>query len=263
VTASALSGRTETGVESFAEEVIHLMRSQMTAIAGNVIGVVPCMIALCGIYQFWTQTPLLSEEEALKTLHDFSLFGSTPLFAYFTGILLWISSLFAGWADNWFCYHRISAAIESNHSLHQLFGSKGAKWLSRFFQKHTFGIAASISLGMLLTYTPLILQFFGFHMEVRHVTLSSGALTAAMMSLPLESLQTREFGLAVLGVLSMGFLNVVVCFGVAMLASIKARRVRAPKRAKIYLAILARLLQKPYLLIWPASPTSLQEESSN
>jgi len=260
VTAAALSARVGKGVEGFVDEVVHLMRSQFTAIMGNVLGVIPMMILICWLYQLWARTPLVSESQALHTLHDFSVMGPTPLFAYLTGILLWIASVFAGWLENWYAFHRISGALNENRILNSMFGQTGARRISVFLQKHILGMAGNISLGLLLSFGPVLFQFFGFQIEVRHVTLSSGALTAAMMSLPVQALQSRDFYLAVLGVLSMGFLNITVSFGIALLVSIQVRKVLAPRRAIIYGAVVGRLLRKPYLLFWPYSPVSLQED---
>ncbi|MGZ5278772.1 MAG: hypothetical protein ACXWC9_02445 [Pseudobdellovibrionaceae bacterium] len=260
VTAAALSARVGKGLNGFVDEVVHLMRSQFTAILGNVLGVIPMMIFICWVYSLWVGAPLVSEEQALHTLYDFSLMGPTPLFAYLTGVLLWISSVFSGWLDNWYAFHRISPALAENRFLNTVLGRTGAERLSGFLQKHILGIAGNISLGLLLTFGPVFFQLFGFQVEVRHVTLSSGALTAAMMSLPAETLKRPDFYLAVFGVLSMGFLNIVVSFGIALLVSIKVRKVHAPKRALIYLAVLGRLLRKPYLLFWPDPPVSVQED---
>ena len=42
------------------------------------------------------------------------LLGPSALFAAFTGVLLFASSIIAGWVENWFVYYRLDSAIRHN-----------------------------------------------------------------------------------------------------------------------------------------------------
>ena len=44
----------------------------------------------------------LDAKKAEATIESLSVLGPTLIYAAFTGVLLWLSSLAAGWADNWF-----------------------------------------------------------------------------------------------------------------------------------------------------------------
>ncbi|MFN9066243.1 MAG: hypothetical protein ACK5V3_03375, partial [Bdellovibrionales bacterium] len=132
--------------------------------------------ALCWGFQILFGHAFLPEEKALKVFQDFSIFGPTPIYAAFTGILLWISSLIAGWFDNWFAYHRLSQALSENRRRICILGAAKARYMASFLKRHMAGLTGSISLGVLLGLSPAWLQFCGINLDVRHVTLSSGAL---------------------------------------------------------------------------------------
>src|SRR3989338_3432837 len=233
------------------EEIVHIIRSQFAAILGNVIGVVPVTFFVCWIFHIGFKVPLLTVEESQKVIESFSIFGLTPIYAIFTGGLLWLSSLFSGWVENWFTYHQISQALAANRRMTFIFGARRAKTLSLFLRRNILGISSSLSLGFLLGLSPEVFEFFGVGIEVRHVTLSSGAMTSAIFSQPLSIVKSWDFWSSLLGIFSMGVLNVGVAFSLALMLAIKARQVQAPKRRLIYREVLKYLYQNPRRLFWP------------
>lgn len=235
----------EKAVKGLIDEIIHIIRSQTTAIAGNLAGVIPFTMLIGFSAQWLFNIPLMGEEKALHTLHEFSILGPTPLFAAFTGILLWLSSLISGWADNWFAIHRMSQALAHNRRLNFIFGDATMRRFALFLKKHIAALAANISLGFLLGLTPSLLHFVGIGLEVRHVTLSSGSLAAAMLSLPATIYQSWMFWSAVLGILSMAILNLLVSFSLALFLAIRARHIQAPERKWIYKNVWSRIVSRP------------------
>lgn len=233
------------------DEIINIIRSQVAAVFGNVTGVIPTVIAVCWFFENAVGRETLSEAKAMHVIHDFSILGPTPFFAMFTGVLLWLSSLIAGWMDNWFAYHRLTPAIANNRRVIFIFGEARARALALFLKRNIVGIAGSISLGFLLGLVPLILQFLGLYLDVRHVTLSTGSITVAVMSLPSEVMGTWDFWLAVTGIVSMAFFNLLVSFYLAFMLAIRARKVQGPQRGQIYSALFKRLLRNPFVLFWP------------
>jgi site-specific recombinase len=262
MTAASLAAEMNGNLKKLVDEVLNIIRSQFAAIIGNIIGVVPTTVIVWVVYNALFKGPLVSPEKAHHILEEFSVFGPTPVFAYFTGVLLWASSIFSGWVDNWFVFNKLSLAIASHRNLNLLIGPKKAKLLGEWTRKHILGIAASVSLGCLLALAPIFCQAFGLDLEVRHVTLSSGAITAAMMSLPTATLQSQEFWLAVGGIFSMAILNVGVAFGLALMTAINARGVKAPTRRLIYKSVVLRILTKPSLLFWPSNDVQAIDELS-
>ncbi len=240
-------------MESLIDEIINLIRSQVAAVLGNIIGVIPLTIVVCLLVELLTGQESLSKNTAMHVLEDFSVLGPTPFYAMFTGVLLWASSVFAGWTDNWFAYHRLSPAIANNRRVVFVLGEAKARAVALFLKRNIVGLAANISLGFLLGMTPGILQFLGIQLDIRHVTLSSGALAAAMTSLPLETFSSWPFWSAVLGIGSMAVFNLLVSFYLAFILAVRARRIQAPQRDLIYRAIFQRIRKNPRTLFWPKS----------
>jgi site-specific recombinase len=266
MTAPALAARMHKvrdpeALENLVDEIIHLMRSQFIAVLGNIYAVVPTMLLISLGWYFILGFHLIDADKAHHQLEGLSILGPTPIYAAFTGILLWLSSVTAGWVDNWFVYHRLNTAIAQNRRMVFVFGETGAKKISLFFRKNISGFAGNISLGVFLGMVPAIALFLGLPIDVRHVTLSSGSLTGSVVSLGPETLQTWDFWLAVVGILVCGLLNVLVAFSMSMFIAIRARKIKTPERKLIYRAVVARLKKQPLSLFYPRQlPPALAPE---
>jgi site-specific recombinase len=101
-------------VDAFVDEVTHLVRSQVAAVVGNLALVVPCVLLISGALWLVFGRPMIDAAEAAHVLHALTLFGPTALFAALTGVLLFASSIIAGWAENWFVLHRLDSALRYN-----------------------------------------------------------------------------------------------------------------------------------------------------
>jgi hypothetical protein len=87
-------------------------------------------------------------------LQSLTLLGPTALFAAFTGVLLFASSLIAGWTENWFVFHRLDSAIAWNPRIVARLGAaRAARWAA-WWRANVSGIAANVSLGMMLGLVP-------------------------------------------------------------------------------------------------------------
>ena len=105
--------------------------------------------------------PLVGEPQAEHVLHSLTLLGPTALFAAFTGVLLFASSLIAGWAENWFVWHRLDSAIAWNPRFIALLGAARARRWGAWWRANISGLAANISLGLMLGLVPAVAAFFG------------------------------------------------------------------------------------------------------
>jgi len=256
MTAPALAARMHKvhdpeALEKLVDEIINLMRTQFIAILGNIYSVVPCMLVFSLAWYYLFHEHLLDPDKAHHTLQSFSILGGTAPYAAFTGILLWLSSVIAGWADNWFVYHKFTSAISQNRRINFVFGETGAKKIALYFRKNISGFAGNISLGFFLGLIPAIGTFLGLPIDVRHVTLSSGSLGSSVVSLGIESMSTWEFWAAVLGIASCGFLNVIVAFSMSMFIAIRARKIKTPERRLIYKAIIQKIKREPMIIFYP------------
>ena len=238
-------------LESFVDEVTHLVRSQVAAVIGNVAVVFPAAIALSMAMQLALGRPMIDADKAHYVLHSLTLLGPSVLFAAFTGVLLFSSSIVAGWVENWFVLHRLDSALRYNPRITALLGARRANRWAHFMRHQISGLAANISLGFMLGLVPVILQFFGVGLDVRHVTLSAGQLGAACASLGWEVLHNPALWWAVAAIPVIGVLNLGVSFYLAFRVALRAHSVSGGNRVRVYEAIRKRIRQEPLSFFWP------------
>ncbi|HWH83040.1 MAG TPA: site-specific recombinase [Burkholderiaceae bacterium] len=241
----------DANVEGFVDEVAQLIRSQAAGIFGNLAAVAPLVLAVQFGCRWAFGAPLVGHHDAQHVLETLTLLGPTPLYAAFTGVLLFASSLIAGWVENWFVWHRLDSAITWNPRIVARLGPRRAARWGAYWRSHVSGFASNISLGLMLGIVPVVALFFGLPIEVRHVTLSTGQLAAAVGSEGFELLRHAPFWWCVAGIAVTGVLNLTVSFLMAFRVALRSRGIRLVDRSRIYRAIRARLRHRPLSFIWP------------
>jgi site-specific recombinase len=240
-------------LELFADEVTHLVRSQVAAVLGNVLLVVPVVVVLSLALQISFGQPMITAKEADYVLHSLTLLGPSALFAAFTGVLLFSSSIIAGWVENWFVLNRLDSALRFNPRVTARLGpARAARWAA-FARANVSGFAANISLGFMLGLVPAITGFLGLGLEVRHVTLSAGQLGAAGAALGWEVLRLPELWWAVAAIPVIGAANLGVSFYLAFRVALRAHNVTDVARGQVSAAIGRRWREVPLSFFWPPS----------
>jgi site-specific recombinase len=259
MTAPAMAARLPAGgekaspdeIEAFVDRVAALIRSQAAGIAGNVAAVFPLVLAVQVAAVIVFGVPVVGAAPAAQVLEGLSLLGPTLLFAAFTGVLLFASSLIAGWAENWFVFHRLDSAIAWNPHIIRRVGAGRALYWAGWWRRNVSGLAANVSLGLMLGLVPAVVGFFGLGLEVRHVTLSAGQLAAAAGGLGLPVLAEPVFWGCVAAMLLTAVLNVSVSFYLAFKLALRSRGVRLTDRARIAAAIRRRMRRAPLSFLLP------------
>jgi site-specific recombinase len=171
-------------------------------------------------------------------------------------VVLFLSSIFAGWVENWFVLHRLDSAMRFNPRITATLGAARAERWALFMRKNISGFAASVSLGMMLGLIPAISSFLGFGLELRHVTLSTGQIAAAAASYGWDVLHVPELRTALLwaiaGIFVIGPLNVGVSYYCAFRLALRAHNVSVGERQRIRRAVWQRLNNEPLSFLWPA-----------
>jgi site-specific recombinase len=255
ITAPALAARVgeldADDVRRVLAQSAQLLRSQCAAIFGNLLAVAPVAAGLCALGWFaWGLEPL-SPEQARAAVASLSLLGPTPLYAALTGLLLWLASLAAGVADNWFALRQVREVLSQHrrvvHALGPMRAERAAAWLER----NVAAIAGNLALALLLGMAPVLAAFFSLPLDVRHVTLAAGTLVAAIFSLGWEWLATPAFWWAVAGIVATAVLSVGVAFACALTLALRARDVSRRARHGMQRAVLHRFLSAPLWFIFP------------
>lgn len=235
----------------FVDRVAQLIRSQFAGIVGNLAMCFPLVLAAQLLATVVFGAPLVGTAEANYVLGSITLLGPTALFAAFTGVLLFASSLVAGWTENWFVLHRLDSAIAWNPRIIARLGAARAQRWARWWRANVSGLAANISLGMMLGMVPALASFFGLPLDVRHVTLSTGQLGAAAGAMGFGLLAQSAFWWCVAGIAITGFLNVTVSFTLAFRVALRSRGVRLQDRRRIGRALWLRLRSEPMSFLVP------------
>ncbi|MBC7941226.1 MAG: recombinase, partial [Chitinophagaceae bacterium] len=238
-------------LESFVDRVTQLIRSQVAGIAGNLALCAPLVLAVQTLCTLAFGVPLVGVSEAENVLRNITLLGPTALFAAFTGVLLFASSLVAGWAENWFVFHRLDSAIAWNPRIVATLGAGRAQRWAGWWRLNISGLAANVSLGVMLGMVPALAAFLSLGLDVRHVTLASGQLGAAVGALGWQVVFSAAFWWCVAGIFVIGVLNLTVSFGLAFMVALRSRGVRLKERGRIAAALRRRLLTEPLSFIVP------------
>ncbi|MDO5624470.1 MAG: recombinase [Pseudomonadota bacterium] len=258
-------------VERFVDEVVYLLRTQFAAVLGNVGVVMPVVVLIAVALHAAFGHTVMTDELARATLAHHHLLGPTALFAAATGGLLFLSSLIAGWVENWFVFYRLDSVIAYHPRFTRWLGAARALRWSVYWRKHVSGYAANISLGLMLGLVPPILGFFGFPFEVRHVTLVAGQIAAAIHQLGNEVWQSPALWWAAGGIVITALMNVACSFTLAFRLALTAQNIGTLNRRRLYTALARRALRQPLSFILPVrvktpqdpiEPVAVQPESA-
>jgi site-specific recombinase len=262
MTAAALAGTLRDSahhpdLSALVAMIARITRSQLAAAIGNIGMVIPATFALDA---WWRSrhdgASFLNPETAGYVLHSLHPTQSGTIFyAALTGVLLWSSSIAAGWLENWAVYRRLPEAI-AEHRYGRVLGRRTMRWLSRFLQKNLAGFGGNATLGFCLAMTPVMGKFFGLPLDVRHVTLSTGALTLAICSLGLSTTTVHAIYPAVLGIALIGCLNFGVSFLLALAVALRAREAKRSDRLRLVSSVLLTFFRSPLQFFIPPAQDS-------
>ena len=242
---------TPQGLDEFVRAVVALIRTQAAAIFGNLVAIFPVCLAIELAAHYLFGVNLITPEKARATIHSFSLLGATPIYAAMTGVVLWSSSLLAGWADNWFVLHRLRDVLSYNRRLRFVLGERGAVRFANFSRHNVAGVAGNFTLGMMLGLLPSILTAFALPYEVRHVTVAAGSIGTAIGVLGHASFETHEIWWSLAGTAMTAMLNVAVSFALAFQMALRARPMQRRARREINHALWRYVLANPLQLLFP------------
>ncbi len=238
-----------------------ITRSQLAAAVGNVFWVIPTALGFDFIWNLIFHKHFMDLEKAKHTVESLHPLESLTIpFAAFTGVLLWVSSIVAGWVENWAAYRQLPEAIRHSRQLIYVFGRARAEWFSKKFSHAISGVAGNTALGILLAFSPVMASFFGLPLDVRHVTLSTGSLALAGASLGKEAVLKGQFIGAMIGIVIIGALNFGVSFACALYVAIRARDIHRQDLRILTKTLLSRLWRHPFEFIFPPKTKPGDEE---
>jgi site-specific recombinase len=249
--ATLLRSRDRTArMDSMVEFTIRICRSQLAAAMANVSVVFLGAFAFNFLWRLTLGHNFLGEREAQHVFETLSPVNSgTVFYAALTGVILWMAAMIGGWMDNWAVYHRLPQAI-ADHRLGERFGRRRMVRAAGVLSRNMSGWATNISLGFMLGLAPIVGQFLGLPIDVRHVTLSSGMLAFATSGLR-GWFSTGWFFWALAGVATMFVLNLGVSFSLSLYTASRAYSLARRELVVLGARLLRRFVQHPLDFILP------------
>lgn len=241
----------EEALQGFVDEVVNLLRSQCVGIVGNLLAVIPVVLLAQMLAWQVLGAPLISADTAQHVLHANTVLGPTVLYAAFTGTLLYAGSLMAGWVENGFVLHRLDSALAWNPRIQAWLGSARAQRWARWCRENVAALSSSVILGLLLGVVPALASFIGLPLEVRHVTLATGQITAAMATEGWGALRNPEVWACLAAIPLIGACNLAVSFWLAFRLALRARKIRVQDRRRVRRAVWRSVLGRPLAWLLP------------
>jgi len=230
--------------------IIALLRTQFIAVLGNLSLVFPiCFLVSWIALQF--NFNIISTEHALEQFSSTYFFGPSAIYAAFTGVLLFLASIFAGWFENWTILNRFEERLMNNERLHRYLGASKTISFAQFVGKNANALAANISLGFLLGLGPQICKFFGVPLEARHITLTTGAFAASLPMVIQHGVKAWDYVNSIGGLVIIGLINISVSFSLAFLLASVSSKVRFSSLLRLLQWGVRLILTRPWLLIVP------------
>lgn len=242
-------------LERLVDVVAAVSRSQLAAIAGNVMLALPVALALgFGLSQLFG-APLIATEKGARLLADLDILGWALPHAAIAGFYLFLSGLITGYFDNRAAYADVGQRLGRLRWLQSLAGQERAQRVGTYIQERLGGIMGNFLFGCMLGSTGVIGTILGLPLDIRHIAFASAnlgyALVGFQFALPLTAVLWAALGIALIGLT-----NLAVSFTLAMRTALKARNVRIEHWAPLLKALAQRLRRQPRSFLLPPRPSA-------
>lgn len=225
-------------------------RSQLAAIAGNVMVALPVAIAAGLAWAHFAGTPAVPPAKARQLLADLEPLSRAIPFAAIAGFYLYLAGLITGYFDNHAAYSGIARRIARLRWLVRLAGRERAGRIGAYIEARLGGIMGNFLFGCMLGSTAILGTLLGLPLDIRHIAFSSANLGYALIGSGF-SLPAKSYLWAALGVAAIGLTNLAVSFALALRTALAARDVRLGEWGPLLGALGERLRRQPRSFFLP------------
>jgi site-specific recombinase len=248
-------------LERMVDVVAAVCRSQLAAIAGNVMVALPVAIGIGLGLAYLLGEPVISVEKGAHLLADLDPLSWALPHAAIAGFYLFLSGLITGYFDNRAAYSEIGPRIGRLRWLRRLLGSARACRFGNYIQENLGGIMGNFLFGCMLGSTGVIGIILGLPLDIRHIAFSSANLGYAVIgfqfALPIKAVLWAAFGIALIGLT-----NLAVSFALALRTALGARNIQFGHWGPLVRAIWRRFRQQPRsFLLPPRQPAPSNNEA--
>lgn len=240
--------------------IAQTMRSQIVAILGNVILVIPAAMLIAGLIYIASGQHFVSPEKAHQLLADIDpLHSGSFFYAGIAGICLFLSGLIAGYHDNVAVYNKIPQRLRALRWLRKLLGEEKLDRVASYIENNLGALAGNFYFGCLLGGMSAIGVLLGLPVDIRHITFSSAFAGFSAVGLDF-AISAKIFLMTTLGIVLIGAMNLAVSFSLALYVAMKSRKVSFRQWRTLISTLATRLNQQPGEFFLPPKP-ALEEES--
>jgi len=258
MTAAAIAATIDNASDSKSKEMDNLvamiantMRSQLIAIFGNVVIVIPVAMLLAWGVLHYTGEHFITPDKAHQLLASIDPVHSGSLtYAAVAGVCLFLSGLIAGYHDNLAVYNRIPQRLRAVTWLQKLLGVPRLERVSQYIENNLGALAGNFYFGCLLGGMSGLGILLGLPIDIRHITFSSAFVGFASFSLDFM-LSWQAAAYAALGLMLIGLVNLAVSFCLALYVAMKSRKVRFKQWRQLLRSLATRINQHPGEFILP------------
>lgn len=220
-------------------EIRKIITSQVITTAGNLLLVIPGCLLFDLIWLKISGHHIMTRSESIAVIAKHHPFTSlTILYAFITGIFLWLSSVVAGWVENVIVFREIPEAVRTNSFLKKILTKPQLNYMASHFAGTVGGIAGNLTIAFLLSLPIVISKFTSIPMDIRHVTLAAGTIMFA-----LNGIQWSDWTIILnmaLSIIIIGVLNFGVSFYFAIRMAATARELEDKYLKLIFKAALRK-----------------------
>jgi site-specific recombinase len=258
MTAAAIAATIDNASDTKSKEMDNLvamiantMRSQLVAILGNVVIVIPVAIFLAWAMLQYSGQHFVTPDKAHQLLASIDpVYSGSLIYAAVAGVCLFLSGLIAGYHDNLAVYNKIPQRLRAVKWLQKLLGIPRLERVANYIENNLGALAGNFYFGCLLGGMSGLGILLGLPIDIRHITFSSAFVGFASFSLDFM-LSWQVAAYAALGLALIGFINLAVSFGLALYVAMKSRKVRFNQWRSLIMSLATRLNQHPGEFILP------------
>lgn len=232
-------------LDSLVELIAKVIRTQFVAVSGNIIIAFPMAYLLAWGYFYLQGQHIVTPEKAGHLLHDIDPLHSLALFhAAIAGVCLFVAGLISGYYDNKALYAHIPARIAQLRWLQRLLGETRLRKFADYIGNNLGGLMGNLYFGILLGSIGTLGFLLGLPIDIRHVTFSAANFAISLFSLD-NDMTWQTAVISTVGVLSIGAVNLLVSFSLALFVALRSRQVRFRQWPALLKALLMRFAAAP------------------
>ncbi len=237
-------------LERMVDVIAAVSRSQLAAIAGNVMLALPVAILVGVGLTYWLGEAPINAGKADALMADLNPLSWALPHAAIAGFYLFLSGLISGYFDNRAAYTKIGSRIARLRWLQGVSGKRKAAVFGRYIEDRLGGIMGNFLFGCMLGSTGMIGSLLGLPLDIRHIAFSSANLGYAVIGHGF-SLGWQAVLFAGIGVMAIGLTNLAVSFGLALRTAMGARNIRFEHWNTLLGAVWRRFLAQPRSFLLP------------